>query len=193
MRKLNPSPALAVAMFALFVALGGVGVAATSDFLPKNSVGTAQIQNNSVTRAKIAHQSITSALIKPGSLTASDFAGGQIPAGAKGDTGAAGAQGPRGATGPAGPAGTLGVLKVETQAVWIPAGGHSATVTLIGSDHHQAIAAGTSWKPDEDGLLATVSVRPVLGASGRPIGYEARGYNGTATGHWFLLHVSFGG
>jgi len=77
----RPSPAMGVAMFALFVALGGASVAATNDFLPRNSVGTAQIKDDSVTRAKIAHQSITNLLIKPGSLMASSFAPGQIPAG----------------------------------------------------------------------------------------------------------------
>jgi len=183
MSKFRPSPAMAVAVFALFVALGGVGVAATA-YLPKNSVGTEQIKNDSVTRAKIAHQSITSVLVKPGSLTAADFAAGQIPAGPKGDTGAAG---PRGATGPAG---SLGLMTVETRSVWIPAG-HGESVALLRSDK-QAIAAGTSWKPDENGLLATVAVRPVLGSSGQPIGYEARGYNGTDVGHWFVLHVAFG-
>jgi hypothetical protein len=55
-------------------------------------------------------------------------------------------------------------------------------VSVIGDLHKQAIAAGTSWTPDENGLLATVSVRPILGGSGQPIGYEARGYNGTTQG-----------
>jgi len=183
MSKFRPSPAMAVAVFALFVALGGVSVAATA-YLPRNSVGTEQIKNDSVTRAKIAHQSITSVLIKPGSLTASTFAAGQLPAGPKGDTGAAG---PKGATGPAG---SLGQLMVETRSVWIPAG-HGETVTLTHAGK-QAIAAGTSWKPDQDGLLATVAIRPVIGDSGQPIGYEARGFNATQTGHWFVLHVSFG-
>jgi hypothetical protein len=110
---------MGVAMFALFVALGGAGVAATNDFLPTNSVGTSQIKNNSVTRAKIAHQSITSVLIKPGSLTASNFAAGQLPAGPKGDTGVAGAKGDTGARRPAG---VISLMNVETRAVWVPAG-----------------------------------------------------------------------
>src|SRR6516164_8605857 len=68
LRLRRPSPAMGVAMFALFVALGGASVAATNDFLPRNSVGTVQLRNDSVTRAKMAHQSITNLLIKPGSL-----------------------------------------------------------------------------------------------------------------------------
>jgi hypothetical protein len=46
-----PSPALVISLIALFVALGGTTYAATS--LPKNSVGTNQIQNKAVTPAKI--------------------------------------------------------------------------------------------------------------------------------------------
>jgi hypothetical protein len=187
----RPSPAMGVAAFALFIALGGVSVAATN-LVPANSVGTQQIQNNSVTRAKIAHQSITSVLIKPGSLMASDFAAGQIPAGPKGDTGAAGAKGAPGATGPAG---VVGKMTVITKGVWL-AQNTGGTVSVIGNQGQQAIAAGTSWDPSwilsDQAQLATVSVHPILGSSGQPIGYEARGFNGTGNGHWFVIHVSFG-
>jgi hypothetical protein len=98
---------MGVALLALFIALGGVSVAATSA-LPGGSVGTAQLKNDSVTRAKIAHQSITSMLIKPGSLMASDFAAGQLPAGPKGDKGDTGPQGPKGDTGAKGATGATG-------------------------------------------------------------------------------------
>jgi hypothetical protein len=176
---------MGVAALALFIGLGGVSVAATS-VLPTNSVGTAQIQNNSVTRAKIAHQSITSVLIKPGSLMASDFAAGQVPAGPKGNTGA---------TGPIGPAGVVGKMTVITNKISL-APGRSGIVRAIGSGTQQAIAAGTSWNPgwtsSDEAQLATVSVQPILNSSGQPIGYEARGYNGTQDTHDFLIHVSFG-
>jgi hypothetical protein len=189
----RPSPTLGIALLALFAALGGTGIAAVA-MVPNNSVGTAQLVNDSVTRAKIAHQSITSVLIKPGSLMAADFAAGQLPAGPKGDTGSTGPSGPpgpKGDTGERGPAGVVGLIRVHTHSVWIPAG-KSDTVSVTDNSDQQAIAAGTSWTPDQDGLLATVSVRPILGSSGQPIGYEARGYNGTTEGHFFKLHVSFG-
>jgi len=51
-RLRRPSPALVVALIALFVALGGTTYAATS--LPANSVGTAQLKNGAVTKGKIA-------------------------------------------------------------------------------------------------------------------------------------------
>jgi hypothetical protein len=80
-----------IATIALFAALGGGAYAATQ--LPKNSVGTAQIQNNAVTPAK---------------LSAAAEKGMQGPAGPKGATGATGATGPAGATGPKGDTGATG-------------------------------------------------------------------------------------
>jgi len=192
MSKFRPSPAMAVAAFALFVALGGVSVAATNDFLPKNSVGTAQIQNDSVTRAKIAHQSITSVLVKPGSLMASDFAAGQIPAGPKGDTGAVGPQGPQGATGPQGPAGTLGTMGVAQGGTWVAAG-HAGSVTVYVPAGKQATGATSSWSVPENPKLGYISVRPFITPAGHVNGYEAVGFNNdTTTAHYFTLYVPYG-
>jgi hypothetical protein len=63
----KPSPALVVALIALFVALGGTSYAALT--LPKNSVGTKQLKNNAVTGAKIA----------TGAITSNKIAGGVVP------------------------------------------------------------------------------------------------------------------
>lgn len=52
----RPSASMAVALLALFAALGGVGYAAT--FLPPNSVGTSQLQNASVTNHKLLNGSV---------------------------------------------------------------------------------------------------------------------------------------
>jgi len=93
----TPSPALAVSLAALAVALGGTGYAVTQ--LPNNSVGTAQIKNNAVTGAKV----------KNGSLAAADFKPGQLPAGPQGPAGATGPQGDRGPQGAPGPQGTQGI------------------------------------------------------------------------------------
>ena len=81
----RPSPATAIALAALFVALGGAGYAATQ--LPRNSVGTAQIKKDAVTSAKVRNRS----------LLAVDFKVGQLPrgeTGARGEAGATGARGP---------------------------------------------------------------------------------------------------
>ena len=96
----RPSPAMVVACLALLLALGGTSVAAVSQLVPRNSVGTAQLRNNAVATAKIRNNAITSPKVRNRSLLAVDFAVGQIPSGPAGPAGAPGAAG---ATGPAGP------------------------------------------------------------------------------------------
>jgi hypothetical protein len=90
-RKFVPrvSPALVVAMVALFVALTGTTVAATTKL---------------ITGKQIANSSITGLDVKNKSLTPKDFKGSvRGPRGLRGLTGAAGATGPQGIQGPAGP------------------------------------------------------------------------------------------
>ena len=60
-----------VACMALFIALGGVGYAATK--LPKNSVGTKQLKKNAVTGSKIKKNAVTSSKVKNHSLTGADI------------------------------------------------------------------------------------------------------------------------
>jgi hypothetical protein len=91
-----PSPALAISVIALVVALGGTSYAAFT--LPRNSVGSAQIKSNSVATSDIRSNAVTSTKIKNGSLLKTDFAFGQLPAGATGPAGPAGAPGPAGLT-----------------------------------------------------------------------------------------------
>jgi hypothetical protein len=55
-----------IATLALFIALGGVGYAATQ--LPKNSVGPKQLKRNAVTAAKIKNGAVTGAKVQLGSL-----------------------------------------------------------------------------------------------------------------------------
>lgn len=76
----------AIALLALFLALGGTSFAAATIVLPKNSVGTKQIKNGAVTKAKINKKTI---------------------AALKGNRGAAGPQGP------AGPQGAQGIQGVK--------------------------------------------------------------------------------
>jgi hypothetical protein len=78
----------AIALLALFIALGGTSFAAVEAALPKDSVGTAQV--------------------KDGSLLKRDFRAGQLPAGQQGAAGAPGQAGPAGAAGAAGPPGPAG-------------------------------------------------------------------------------------
>jgi hypothetical protein len=64
--KRRPSAPMIVAVVALFAALGGVGYAASS--LPRNSVGSAQIQNGAVGNHKLAALAVGYQKIKPGSV-----------------------------------------------------------------------------------------------------------------------------
>lgn len=56
-----------VATLALFLALGGVGYAATK--LPRHSVGRAQLKSGAVNSRKVKNNSLTGADVKTGSLT----------------------------------------------------------------------------------------------------------------------------
>jgi hypothetical protein len=53
----RPSPAMGVALTALFVSLGGAGYAAST--LPNNSVGTNQLQHSSVVHSKLRFGSVS--------------------------------------------------------------------------------------------------------------------------------------
>jgi hypothetical protein len=68
----RPSPSMAVALIALFLALGGSAFAALS--LPKNSVGTKQIKNGAVTGSKLHSNAVTSSKVKDHSLGGNDLA-----------------------------------------------------------------------------------------------------------------------
>jgi len=63
----RPSPAMVVALVALFLAAGGVGYAAT---LPRNSVGTAQIRNGAVTNHKLDNNAVGFRKIIPSTIGA---------------------------------------------------------------------------------------------------------------------------
>jgi hypothetical protein len=104
--------ASAVALVALFVAIGGTSYAAIT--LPRGSVGTPQLKTAAVTSAKLADDAVTASKVKNGTLLRADFAAGQLADGARGATGPAGAQGapgpvgPKGADGAPGPVGPQG-------------------------------------------------------------------------------------
>jgi hypothetical protein len=86
--RVRPSPALAVACLALFVALAETSWATVSALVPRNSVGTAQLRTGAVTSLKIKNSTI---LLRDLARSA------RVP----------GPAGPAGPQGPAGPAGTI--------------------------------------------------------------------------------------
>ena len=99
----RPSPALVIALLALFVALGGTSYAV-------KKIGSRQIADNSVKSVDVRNNNLTGTDIKDGSLLGGDFAAGQLPAG---PAGPAGPQGPRGNTGPKGDTGETGATGAQ--------------------------------------------------------------------------------
>ena len=96
-RPHRPSPAMVIALIALFVALGGTGYAAAT-----GSIDSRELKNSSVQGVDV----------KDKSLTAKDFNGSVRGAtGAAGARGANGAQGPPGPQGPQGPGGAPGTAR----------------------------------------------------------------------------------
>src|ERR1700748_1185510 len=65
MKLSRPSPAMIVALIALFAALTGSAYAA----LGKNTVGSKQLKSKAVTTGKIANNAVTGAKVAKGSLT----------------------------------------------------------------------------------------------------------------------------
>jgi hypothetical protein len=66
-----PSPAMLVALLALFVALGGSAYAVNkvgTNQIKNNAVTTPKIKNNAVTTAKVANGAITTAKVKSGAI-----------------------------------------------------------------------------------------------------------------------------
>jgi Collagen triple helix repeat (20 copies) len=141
----RPTPATAIAVVALLVALGGTSFAA-SMALPKNSVGTVQLKNNAVNSSKVADGSLVTADFKPGQVPA----GPQGPAGVPGPKGSTGPAGPKGAAGPTGPTGATGAVGPPSTAsaystgndfVSVPASQSDAIVSLTLPPGHYILTA----------------------------------------------------
>jgi len=104
LKRHTPSPAMIVALVALFVALGGAAYAGVT--LSNNSVKSATIKNgevktvdlanSAVTNAKLKNNAVNSAKVKNGSLEATDLSA-AAQAALKGNAGPAGVTGPAGA------------------------------------------------------------------------------------------------
>lgn len=116
----RPSPAMMVALLALFVALGGSSYAAIE--LGKYSVDSRSIAPEAVTRSKIADQAVDKSKIAAETFNAlkgksgatgdagpMGLTGNTGPVGLTGDTGPAGSTGAAGATGNTGATGSQGI------------------------------------------------------------------------------------
>jgi hypothetical protein len=152
----RPSPAMVVALLALFIAMAGTGYAAVK--LPANSVGTKQIKANAIVSSKI----------KDGSLTAKDFVAGLAVKGAEGPPGLQGLQGPQGAAGAQGAKGDSGPPAVTYLDV-VNSGAPLAPAASVSCPLGEIATGG-------GGISATGTLRdsePTLDGDGFPVGWHA--------------------
>lgn len=122
-RFVRQSPAMIVALLALFVAMGGTAIAASSAL---------------ITGKQIANSSITGADVKNKSLTPKDFKGSvRGPRGPAGATGATGAKGDKGDPGAPNP------NAVDSQNL----GGHPASSYVLNSGLTLFTVGTSEWQP----------------------------------------------
>ncbi len=166
----RPSPALVVSIIALLVAMGGTGYAAFS--LPKNSVGTKQLQRGAVTPAKVAKSTIRLFKGQKGKTGAQ---------GLKGDTGAPGATG---TTGPQGPAGTNAATHTIVRTATTSVADKTSDVALAHCNAGEVAVGGGGGFTTTDPPLKEAIQRtgPLVGglvasAGQTPDGWFARGDN----------------
>jgi hypothetical protein len=134
----------AVALTALFVALGGTSYAAVK--LPAGSVGSRELKKEAVTLPKIAPAARRELQGAAGPKGDAGLGGATGPAGAPGDTGPAGPAGDRGPAGAEGPAGKNGATGPAG-----PTGPAGAPATLNRTFIRTGATSGTQFRPLDDG------------------------------------------
>ena len=151
-----PSPAMAVALLALLLALTGTAFAA----LGKNSVGTRQLKSKAVTTGKIANGAVNGQKVANGSLGAADInvaALGTVPKAASADSaGNAAAVGGHSASCPGGAVLIRGVCFDAAPNAAVPGQGQAA----------DACAAKGGWLPAPMELYSTRGVLNLGSGSG---------------------------
>jgi hypothetical protein len=166
----RPSASLVVSFVALFVALGGVGYAATQ--LPKNSVGNAQLQNGSVGNWKLKSNAVGGRKIINGAVGAKQVNSTQVQlrVGTPCSTGAIKAVGLSGTVtctptlpnevGTSATAVTLGAGSTQVVTESLPAG---SPYLVLAYPH--ALISGTTGVTQRVQVDCTLSVPPGTGTS----------------------------
>lgn len=160
----KPSPSMAVALLALFMAIGGVGYAAK--VAKQNSVTSKSIKNSTIVGADVKDDGLTGADILESSLQG--LSGTTGPTGATGPTGPQGPQGiqgPSGVTGPAGGdlTGTYPNLQIAAGAVVGGPAGEILDDTITGADVVEPTLDNLVTAPDGPGTTKAYSSGRVAG------------------------------
>jgi hypothetical protein len=132
LHKMRPSPAMAVALLSLVLAVGGTSYAAVK--LPAKSVGTPQLKNNAVTPPKLKNGSVTGAKLQQGAVGSKALAGGSVGAAQVGNDSLTGSQineGTLGMVPSAASAGSAGIQSLTYTTASGPLGAHSG-ITVHG-------------------------------------------------------------
>jgi hypothetical protein len=139
MRRFHPKLTYAnvMATIAVFIALGGSGYAALR--IPRNSVGSRQLQRHAVTNSKIAPGAVSASRVKPNTLAGAEIneAGlGQVPSAARADH-----AGSADSAATAADAATLNGVTASQLKLSCPAG----TLRYLGECFETAERAATDW------------------------------------------------
>jgi len=150
-----PSPAMVVALIALFVALGGTSYSVVH--FAKNSVDSSAIKNGAVHRADLARSAVDSSKVADHTLLARDFKTGQLPSG------------PQGVQGPPGPKGDPGA----THLVVRTSSGHGTQLTFC--QPGEVATGGGAHSPDGFVVASIPATHPLasFAPNGPPTSFNA--------------------
>ena len=171
-----PSPAMAMALCALFVALGGASYALT---LPRDSVGPRQLRTRAVTSTKLGTGAVTARAIRDGAISgrkigsgsvhASDLAGGAVRTAALANGAVTGVK--LAPNSVAAAQLTLPVVSVQAFSAVLPANQNGfRTVGATCPANHRVVGGGGGWvggeSTDAIGYGAVAGSRPTPPAAG---------------------------
>lgn len=179
-----------IAFLALFVALGGTSYAAAT--LPKDSVGSKQIQKGAVKSPEVAD----------GSLKSRDFKAGSLPQGPQGEQGPQGIQGPPGADGADGGDSTAAAVRLlrgtaTTQAFASGTNNGAQGVVFPNTEYNNDNLFTTGTEPTQNGTSLIIPEDGIYAVSAEVIWVDSTLAgnidNGTGTRSLFLSGPQPGG